>query len=382
FLAYGTTATVARALGAGAGDRGVGAGVDGAVLALLLGVASGTVVALAAEPFSAGLGAQGEVLVHATTYLRISAAGLPAMLVVLAITGALRGVQDTRTPLMASAGAFVVNLVLSLVLVYGLGWGIAGAAWGTVITQVALAVVLSAVWLVRVRASGARVRLHPGGVLMAAATGVPLIVRTLALRAVLLLTTWVAAGLGEVTLAAHQVAFAIWSLLTFALDALAIAAQAITGKGLGAADVVGVRESTRVMIRWGVVGGAVMGVAVAAAGPLIAPLFTPDPQVRSAMVAALIVVGIGQPISGYVFVLDGVLIGAGDGRWLALGMTLVLIAYLPIVALLRLNSPWLLTNGAAIATAALWVGFTVFMLIRAVILGWRERRDAWLVTGV
>jgi len=225
-------------------------------------------------------------------------------------------------------------------------------------------------------------RLHPAGVLGAAVNGVPLVVRTLALRAILLLTTWVAAALGEVTLAAHQVAFTVWTLLAFALDALAIAGQALTGKGLGAADVTGVREATAVMIRWGVVAGVAMGMLVALSGPLIAPLFTPDPQVQAAVIAALVVVGVGQPVSGYVFVLDGVLIGAGDGRWLALGMALVLVGYLPIVAALRFNADALAAQGPVIATAALWVGFTAFMIIRSALLWWRIRGDTWLVTGL
>ncbi|MCW3157813.1 MATE family efflux transporter [Micropruina sonneratiae] len=382
FLAYGTTAAVARALGAGASDRVVSAGVDGTVLALLLGVVSGSVATAAAPWLCAGLGASGEVLVQAVAYLRVSAIGLPAMLVVLAITGALRGVQDTRTPLIVSVAGFSANALLNWWFVYGLGWGIAGSAWGTVIAQLAMALALVAVWVSRVRRSGATLRLHPAGVLAAATSGVPLLVRTLALRAVLLLTTWVAAALGEVPLAAHQVAFTVWTLLAFALDALAIAGQALTGKGLGAADVAGVRQATAVMVRWGVIGGAVVGAVVAVAGPFIAPLFTTDPAVRSALVASLIVVGIGQPVAGYVFVVDGVLIGAGDGRWLAGGMIAVLVGYLPVVAVLRLNADALAGQGAVAATVALWLGFTAFMLIRSAMLWWRERGDAWLVTGL
>ncbi|MFT3834358.1 MAG: MATE family efflux transporter [Micropruina sp.] len=381
FLAYGTTATVARALGAGATDRVISAGMDGTVLAAVLGVLAAIGVALGAEPLCAALGADGEVLQHASVYLRISALGLPAMLVVLAITGALRGVQDTRTPLIVSVAGFTLNAVLNVALVYGLGWGIAGSAWGTVIAQCAMASALVAVWFVRLRASGATLRLHPGGVLAAAVNGVPLIVRTLALRAVLLLTTWVAASLGEVPLAAHQVAFTVWTLLAFALDALAIAGQALTGKGLGAADVAGVREATATMVRWGIVGGAVVGLVVAASGPLVAPLFSADSQVQAAVIAALIVVGVGQPVSGYVFVLDGVLIGAGDARWLAVGMVLVLLGYLPVVAVLRLNADALAAQGPVVATVALWFGFTAFMAIRALMLRLRERGDAWLVTG-
>lgn len=382
FLAYGTTATVARALGAGVEEKVVSAGMDGTVLAGILGVLTALGVGFGAESLCVVLGAGGEVLHHATVYLRISALGLPAMLVMMAITGALRGVQDTRTPLVVSVAGFTLNAVLNVFLVYGLGWGIAGSAWGTVAAQYMMASALVAVWFVRLRASGATVRLHPGGVLAAAVNGVPLIVRTLSLRAILLLTTWVAAALGEVPLAAHQVAFTVWTMLSFALDALAIAGQALTGKGLGAANVAGVRAATATMVRWGIVGGAVVGLLVALSGPLLAPLFSSDPLVRSAVIAALIVVGIGQPVSGYVFVLDGVLIGAGDARWLAGGMALVLLGYLPVVALLRLNADALAARGPVVATVALWLGFTAFMLIRSAMLRWRERRDAWLVTGL
>ncbi len=381
FLAYGTTATVARALGAGATGRVVSAGMDGTVLAAILGVLTALGVGFGAGWLCAALGAEGEVLRHATTYLRISALGVPAMLIVMAIVGALRGVQDTRTPLYVSVAGFTVNALLNLALVYGLGWGIAGSAWGTVIAQYAMASALVAVWFVRLRASGATLHLHPGGVLAAAVNGVPLIIRTLALRAVLLLTTWVAASLGQVPLAAHQVAFTVWSLLAFALDALAIAGQALTGKGLGASDVAGVRAATATMVRWGIVGGAVLGLLVAVSGPFLAPLFSADPLVQSAIVAALIVVGIGQPVSGYTFVLDGVLIGAGDARWLAGGMAIVLLGYLPVVAVLRLNADALAAQGPVVATTALWLGFTAFMVIRSVMLRVRERGDAWLVTG-
>ncbi len=382
FLAYGTTATVARALGAGAAGKVVAAGLDGTVLAAILGILTGIGVGFGAEALCAALGASGEVLQQATVYLRISALGLPAMLVMMAIIGALRGVQDTRTPLVVSVVGFTLNAVLNVALVYGLGWGIAGSAWGTVAAQYAMASALVIVWLVRLRASGATLRLHPGGVLAAAVDGVPLIVRTLALRAILLLTTWVAAALGEVPLAAHQVAFTVWTMLAFALDALAIAGQALTGKGLGAADVAGVRAATATMVRWGIGGGVLVGLIVALSGPLLAPLFSADPRVQAAVIAALIVVGVGQPVSGYVFVLDGVLIGAGDARWLAGGMALVLLGYLPVVALLRLNADALAARGPVVATSALWLGFTAFMLIRAVMLRVRERGDAWLVTGL
>lgn len=382
FLAYATTATVARAVGAGASERAVSAGVDGCWLALALGVPVGLFTWIARVPLAAGLGATGEVLGHAAAYLGVSALGLPAMLFVLAATGALRGFQDTRTPLVASVAGFTLNLLANLLFVYGFGWGIAGSAAGTVLAQAAMAIGLGLAFWRRARGTAVRLRPHPGRVWRAAADGAPLVVRTMALRAVLLITTWVAAGLGEVPLAAHQVAFTVWTFLAFALDALAIAAQALTGRALGAADVAGTREATALMVRWGVTGGVVVGLAVAALAPVLPWLFTTDPAVRSAITGALVVVGLTQGLSGYVFVLDGVLIGAGDGRWLAGGMTVVTLLYVPVALLVRGSAGWLLGHGTTWATVALWIGFGAFMVVRSVMLGVRERSSGWLVTGL
>ncbi|HKX68183.1 MAG TPA: MATE family efflux transporter [Intrasporangium sp.] len=379
FLAYGTTSVVARQLGAGDTRAAIAAGIDGLWLSVGLGVATAALVATFAEPICAIFGASEAVLVQATTYLRISAFGIPGMLVILAVTGVLRGLQDTRTPLVASVLGFGANVVLNLVFVYGLHWGIAGSAWGTVIAQTAMATGLVLVLLRQARARHAPLHPHPSRVLGAARTGVPLLIRTLALRAALLLTTWLAASYGDVTLAAHQVALVVWSFLAFALDALAIAAQAIVGRSLGAGDREGVRSAMRTMIRWGVWGGLAIGLVVVALHGVLPPLFTGEQSVQSALSAALIVVGLGQAIAGYVFVIDGVLIGAGDGRWLAWGQVVSLVLYLPIVLALRSRGP---SDSAVVDIVVLWLAFTFWMAVRGVVLGWRARQDTWMVTGV
>ena len=381
FLAYGTTSIVARQVGAGSERGALEAGVDGTWLAVLLGAVTAAGVAAGAEPLCRLFGASEAALGHATVYLRISALGIPAMLVALAATGVLRGLQDTRTPLVASVAGFSANVVLNLLFVYGLGWGIAGSALGTVIAQTAMATALAVVMVRHARAAEASLHPHPARVLRAGLTGIPLLVRTLALRAILLVTTWVAAGLGDVPLAAHQVAATVWSFLAFALDALAIAAQALTGKALGAGDVYAARSATRTMVRWGVWGGAVLGLVVLALHQVLPLAFTSDEAVRSALAAALVVVAVGQPLSGYVFVVDGVLIGAGDGRWLAGAMAATLGLYLPIVLAVHASGSALVAVGAPSAVAVLWVAVTAFMVIRAGFFWWRVRSDAWAVTG-
>ena len=389
FLAYGTTAIVARQVGAGSERGAVGAGVDGMWLAVAIGIVTGVVVATYAAPLCALFGASPAALAEAATYLRVSAIGIPSMLVLLAVTGVLRGLQDTRTPLVASVVGFSANIALNVLFVYGLHMGIAGSALGTVLAQSGMATALVVVVTRRARRLGASLRPHPARVLTAARDGVPLLVRTLALRFVLLVTTWVAAGLGDVPLAAYQVSATVWSFLAFALDALAIAGQALTGKALGAGDVVGARAATRTMLWWGVIGGGVLGMLLLATHSVLPVLFTSDPAVQSALAAALIVVALAQPISGFVFVLDGVLIGAGDGRWLALAQVAILVIYLPLILTVRTAEESVVANALPTdivsaqshALTVLWLAFVVFMSMRGVALGWRSRGDAWLVTG-
>lgn len=381
FLAYGTTSIVARQLGAGSSRGALEAGVDGTWLAVGLGAVTAVVVALNAAPLCRLFGASDQAIGYAVTYLRLSALGIPAMLVALAATGVLRGLQDTRTPLVASVTGFSTNIVLNLVFVYGLGWGIAGSAWGTVIAQTGMALGLVVVLVSHARRAGASLHPHPGRVLRAAVSGIPLLVRTLALRAILVLTTWVAAGLGDVPLASHQVAATIWSFLAFALDALAIAAQALTGRALGAGDVTAARAATTTMIRWGIWGGAVLGLVVLALHTVLPSLFTSDPAVRSALASALVVVALGQPLSGFVFVVDGVLIGAGDGGWLAKAMAATLVLYLPLAVWVHVAGRDLVSQGAPHAVAVLWLVFTAFMAIRGCFFWWRIRGDRWVVTG-
>jgi putative MATE family efflux protein len=372
FLAYGTTAAVARRAGAGDLRGALGLGVDGIWLALLLGGVTGALLLVTAPDVVRLFGASPQATDAAVTYLRISAVGIPGMLVVLASTGVLRGLQDTRTPLVVAVAGFGSNAVLNVVLVYGAGLGIGGSALGTVLAQTGMAVALLTVVVRGVRRAGGHLRSRPLRVLSAALDGVPLLVRTLALRAVLLLTTWVAASGGDVTLASYQVAATIWSFLAFALDALAIAAQALTGASLGAGDVPRTRSLTRLMVRWGVLGGVGAGLVVLALHRVLPVLFTSQPDVRDALASALIVIGLTVPLSGLVFVLDGVLIGAGDARWLAWAQLAVLVAYVPIA---------LAVHAHGVTPALLWWGFTAFMVFRAGALGWRARGDAWTVVG-
>ncbi len=375
FLAYGTTASVARQIGAGHARDALTQGIDGLWLATGIGV----VVTLAGVPATPALVALFEptpaVADLAATYLRIAFLGAVPLLLMLAATGVLRGLQDTKTPLYVAVTGNLANIVLNVALVYGVGLGLAGSAIGTLLAQVGSAVAL--VWVVvrGARRESAALRPDLPGIRQAGRAGVPLIMRTLCLRASLLVMTYAAARLGEADLATMQLALTIWTFLAFALDAVAIAAQAITGRYLGAADVAGTRRVTDRMKTWGWLSGFVTGVGLAAAAPFVGSLFTGDETVHDLLVGVLLVAAVAQPVAGIVFVLDGVLIGAGDAVYLAWAQLVSLVLFAP--------AAWICVvvpddHGLTL----LWVAFAVFFMgTRAVTLLLRANGDAWMRLG-
>lgn len=372
FLAYATTAAVARRVGAGDLQAAIRQGMDGIWLALLLGAAVIAVVLPTAPALVELFGASDTAAPYATTYLRISALGIPAMLVVLAATGVLRGLQDTKTPLYVAIGGFVANGALNAGLVYGADLGIGGSAWGTVIAQYGMAAVYLVVVVRGARKHGASLRPDAAGIRACAQAGAPLLVRTLSLRAILMIATAVAARLGDADVAAHQIILSLWSLLAFALDAIAIAGQAIIGRYLGAGDAKGAREACRRMVEWGIAVGVVLGGLVIVSRPLFLPLFTSDSVVHDTALPALLMVALSQPICGIVFVLDGVLMGAGDGPYLAWAMILTLAVFAPVALLVPVFGGGL---------TAVWGAMTLMMTVRMLTLWLRTRSGRWIVTG-
>jgi putative MATE family efflux protein len=372
FLAYGTTASVARLVGAGDEREASEQAVQSLWLALALAAIVVPVGAVAARPMLSALGADGRVLEAGLLYLRVSLLGVPALLVTLAGTGYLRGVQDTRTPLAVAIGTNVINLVLELVLIYGLSYGVGASALATVFAQTLGA----AVYVRRVaggaRRSGAGLRPQVARLRSLVVVGRDLLVRTAALRAALLISTAVATRIGTVDLAAHQIAFELWSFIALALDAIAIAGQAMVGRLLGSGDADGARAAGRRMLQLGAMCGAGAALLLLAGRPLLPDLFTDDARVAALAGFLLLWVAALQPLNGVVFVLDGLLIGAGDQRFLAVAMVIALAAFAPAAGAV-------LALGYGIGW--LWGALAVLMGARLVALLWRWNAGAWAVIG-
>jgi putative MATE family efflux protein len=372
FLAYATTSSVARRVGEGRWDAAVSEGVEGMALGLGLGVVIGVLTWLLAEPAVVALGASPDVTPYAVAYLQVIALGFPAALVAMAGVGVLRGLQDTRTTLLVTLVAVTVNLGLAAFLVLVLHLGIGGSAAATAVAELVQASAYVAV-LVRVaRHHGVSLRPSGVGMLGAARTGGPLFARTVVLRSVFLLASAVAARLGDVDLAAYHVSFQVWMLLALAADALAIAGMALLGRYLGSGDPRGARAVTARLVRLGATMGVILGLLVLACVPWLPAVFSHDTTVRGLIASSLVVVAIMQPLAGPVFVLDGVLIGAGDGRWLAGAGLVMLVAFVPAAYVVLARD---------LGVVGLWWALTWFMVVRGALLAWRSRGDAWLRTS-
>lgn len=372
FLAYGTTASVARLLGAGDRKAAAHEGVQGLWLALSIGLALIVLVLPLAPQLIAVMGGEGAVAENALVYLRISMFGVPALLVMQAGTGYLRGLQDARTPLVVTLATVLANLVIELVLIYGFDQGIGASALATVLAQLGGAVVYVRKIAADVRARDVAVRPDPAALRRLAGVGRDLFIRTASLRLSLTLGTAVAARLGVVELGAYQIAFELWSFTALALDSIAIAGQAITGRLLGAGDAEGARAAGERMIGWGVAAGVVFAMVITILRPVLPALFTNDRQVIVLCAFLLWFVAALQPVNAIVFVLDGILIGAGDMRYLAWAMAGAAAVFAPaaiLVVMLDLGIGWL------------WAAIGLLMFARMAALLARFTGPAWQVTG-
>jgi putative MATE family efflux protein len=370
-LAYGTTGRAARRYGAGDRAAAVREGVQASWLAL----AAGVLVGVAAQPLAGPLaralaGQDGPVADQAALWMRIASLGVPGLMLSVAGNGWLRGIQDTRRPLSYVVVSFALSGVLCPILVYPLGLGLPGSAVANVIAQT-----LAGVLFVRALAQE-KVSLRPDPPLMLQqlVVGRDLLLRGLAFQACFLSAAAVAARFGVSTLAAHQVALQLWFFSALILDAVAIAAQSLIGAELGA----GRAEQARSLARQITVIGGFSGLAFAlifGAGTTVLPrLFSSDPAVFSqAMLAWPWFVGM-LPLAGVVFALDGVLIGAGDVRYMR-NLTLVatLGGFFPAI--------WL-AYGLDLGLGGIWAGLALFIVIRLIALLARLRSGRWAVTGV
>jgi putative MATE family efflux protein len=371
FLTYGTTAQVARYHGAGVEVEAGRLAAQALWLSAGIGVVLTALLAGLAVPLVDLMGGEGRVGELAVDYLRIGSLGLPFALIALAGQGFLRGVSDLRTPLVIVVVANAANVVLNVVFIYGLDWGIAGSAAATVVAQAGM----GAAFVRALLAAPADTR-RPSLERMRplARIGGEIFVRTASLYASFLVASAVLARVGEDSLAAHQIAFQLFVFLALVLDAIAIAGQVIVGRTLGAGDADEAHAAARRMIEWAVVAGAVFGLVMLALIDVLPRAFTSDPDVIDRAQEIWPLFALMQPANGAVFALDGILIGAGDTRFLMFGMLAAALGVFVPIALLSL--------ALDLGIVGVWVGLVGLIVARLATCAWRFSSRRWALVGV
>jgi putative MATE family efflux protein len=370
FLQYGTTAQVARAGGAGEEETARRLGAQAVWLSIGFGIGVAGLVAILAEPLVSLMGGEGETAEYAVTYLRIAAIGLPAAFLALGGQGYLRGISDLRTPLVIIVAGNVVNVVLEVLFVYGFDWGIEGSAWGTAIAQL----LMGAMFVVVILRGLTRREARPELVLArrVLSLGKWIFIRTTALMSSFVLAGAVATRFGDASIGAHQVAFQLWVFLALVLDSIAIAGQIIVGRELGSGDSDRAYAASERMIWLSVALGGAFALVVLALGGVLPQAFTGDDSVLEETALLWPLFALMQPLNGAVFALDGILIGAGDGPFLA-GSMVAAFLVCAAVLLAALVGDW--------GIRGVWAALVVLILVRLTLMTARFRRGRWLVTG-
>jgi putative MATE family efflux protein len=370
FLQYGTTAQVARAGGAGEEVTARLLGAQAVWLSLAFGVVVSALIAALAPQLVELMGGEGRTAGYAVEYLRIAAIGFPAAFLALGAQGYLRGVEDLRTPLVVLIAGNVANVFLELLFVYGFDWGIAGSAWGTAVAQLGMGVAFVVVVLRQLEPGEARVR--PALARRVLSLGKWIFVRTSALMLSFVLAGAVATRFGDASIAAHQLAFQLWVFLALVLDSVAIAGQIIVGRELGAGRRDEAYGASERMIGLSVALGGVFAALMLVLAGVLPHVFTGDASVLDEAALLWPIFALMQPLNGAVFALDGILIGASDGPFLALSMVAAFAACAALL-LASLEADW--------GIRGVWAALLALILVRLTLMGSRFRSGRWLVTG-
>lgn len=267
-----------------------------------------------------------EVADLSSQYFRICVWGVPAQLGIMAMTGWFLGMQNTRVPMAIAIGVNAVNIGLNVLLGLTLGYGIAGVAMGTVISNWIGAFSSAAVCLVWIKGKSAERK--PGG---AGATfrsmdwisgrsrkvkwsrffnvNSQLFVRSGCIMAVSLTMTSLGARMGETVLAANAVMMQFFIFFSYFMDGFAFAGEAMVGKYRGAGEPGMVRRSVNTLLEWGLGLALLFFIIYAAGGPGIAGLLTDREEVISEVVSMRVWVMLLPPLTVLAFVFDGVYIG-------------------------------------------------------------------------
>ncbi|MDO4913025.1 MAG: MATE family efflux transporter [Bifidobacteriaceae bacterium] len=378
FLAYGTTSQVGTLMGAGKRKQALETGINGIWLALSIGIAISIILFLFAEPMSYVLGARGEILDNSVTYIHTMVFGVPGALLVYAANGIFRAANKASLPLIAACVGTAVNILLDLAFVFGLHLGIAGSGYATFIAQWVMGLIVAIPAFTWARKLKANIMPQVKSIVSTAQNGFMLFLRTLAMRTALVTNIILATNMGAQVLASYQVVNAHFNFVMNMLDAIAIAGQALVANELGAQHKQQAQNLLHYCAKVGFYSGILIGVLLIILGFTTPHFYSNDSAVITLITAGMCVLGLFLPLSGWMWALDGILIGAGDYTYLAKTCLIVVLAYIPS-AYIMYELCTIYSSTQIIRTILLWLLICIsFIGGRAICNGLRARGTAWM----
>lgn len=309
--------------------------------------------------------AEGLILNYAVDYYKIRAIGFPLTLFVFSVFGVFRGLQNTLWPMIISIVGAVLNIVLDFVLVYGIEglvepMNVKGAAWASVIAQAVMAIMAFILLLKKTPFSLKLIFPFNKEIKSLLAMSLNLVIRAMALNIALYLANSYATKYGENYIAAQTIAFQIWLFFAFFIDGYASVGNIVSGKLLGEKNYETMWRLSIKLSRYSIIIAILLASICGIFYKEIGLLFSQDDLVLTSFYGIFWIVLLMQPINAVAFVFDGIFKGLGEA---------VVLRNLLIVATFFGFIPTLLIGDYyGLKLHAIWIAFTVWMLMRAGIL--------------
>lgn len=383
FLAYSTTSHVAMLMGAGKVRAGLRSGINGMWLALGIGLILAAGLFAGASLLCWAIGARDQDLTQAVIYTRAVVLGAPGMLLVYAVNGIFRGLQKVTVTLWAAVGSAALNTLLDFVFIFGAHLGVLGSGLATCLAQWTMGLFLSALVILHARVQSVPLKPSKEGLAQNIGDGFPLFIRTLALRAAMVATVMAAAAMGTQVLASYQAVNSAWNFALNTLDSVAIAGQALVGRSLGEKDTVTTRYLTSLIAQSGSWLGVLVGLIFFFLGLWGPAFFSPVPQLQHLISISMMVLALFFPLQGWMWALDGILIGAGDFVYLAKACSLAALGHFLGLTLMQASLRLFQVQSEEIKIVLLWLVFNlIFMGLRAGTNGLRAKKDVWMLSAI
>lgn len=359
------SATVSKYLGAKKLDEIASLPAQIIAINLLLSVIIYVVTIIFANQIFEMYNADGLILSYSVEYYKIRAIGFPLTLFVFSCFGVFRGLQNTVWPMIISIVGASLNIGLDFMLVYGIEglidpMNVKGAAWASVISQAVMAL-LAFIFLLKKTPFNLKIKFpFNKEIKNLLAISFNLIIRAIALNVALYLANSYATKYGDNYIAAQTIAFQIWLFFAFFIDGYASVGNIVSGKLLGERNYETMWKLSVKLSRYSIIIAIMLSVICGVFYKEIGLLFSKDELVLQSFYNIFWIVLLMQPINAIAFVFDGIFKGLAEA--VTLRNLLLIATFLGFVPVLLIGDYFNLK------LYAIWMAFTVWMLLRAGIL--------------